>query len=154
MTTAKDALAALGISPEETTAIEEEMKNQSRRDPRICMCGHPMSRHSTDAGVGLCSLPKSTCNCKFPTPALKVGDTRLFLRSTTGPGAEHALTRGIIALALAGKEAEWLVPVECNKCKTTDGKIIPVPLTDAMTVAYDSANRNFLLCEECMLGLR
>lgn len=154
MTTAKDALAALGITDDEVEQFQAEMKQQTRRDPRICMCGHPMSRHSTDAGIGLCALPKSICNCKFPKAALKVGDTRLFLRNTSGPAAEHALTRGMIASASAGKEVEWIIPVECDKCKATEGRIVPVPITDAMTVAYESSNRNVLLCEDCMMGLR
>lgn len=154
MTSAKNALAALGITPEEAEQVKESIKQQTRRDPRICLCGHPMSRHYTDAGVSSCLLPKSDCNCQFPTAALKVGDTRLFLRNTSGPGPEHALTKGIIALTMQNKEAEWLIPIECNKCKATEGRIVPVPITDAMTVAYESAKRNVLLCEDCMMGLR
>lgn len=144
MTTAKDALAALGITEEETEQLQEEMKQQTRRDPRICLCGHPMSRHSINNGIGLCELPKSTCNCKFERPVLRVGDTRLFLRNTTGHGPEHALTRGIVALATAGKEAEWLIPIACDKCGTEEGRIVPMALTD----------RSVLICENCIMEIR
>ena len=155
MTTAKDALAALGITDDEVAQMQQELKQQTRRDSRVCICGYPMSRHDFSAGVGvaLVRLPKSEFTCKSSKAVLKVGDTRLFLRTTTGPGPEHALTKGMVATAMAGKEVEWLVDVECSKCKTTEGRISPVPLTAGLTIAYEASSTNALLCEDCMMGL-
>jgi hypothetical protein len=152
MTKATDALAALGISADEAIQADEMLKEKTKinRDPRICLCGHASNKHLVANGVVMCNPSRMVCPCKNLRPVIEVEDTRKFLRKTTGPGIEHALVRGIAALAKEGKEARWIDTPKCDRCSTTDGKIVPVPITAGKTVAYEPTNHNALLCEKCL----
>lgn len=151
MTSAKDALAAMGISVDEAHEADERLKDRPTRDPRICLCGHAINKHTTPAGVITCQPSRMYCPCKNIRPVVEVEDTRLFLRKTTGPGVGHALVRGISALAQVGKEAKWIEPPCCDRCNTTEGRIVPVPINGASkTVAYEPTGLDALLCEKCM----
>jgi hypothetical protein len=151
MTSAKDALAAMGISAEEAIEADKSQKDRKPRDARVCLCGHGMNRHTLPAGVVYCKPSQLDCDCKNMRAVIEVEDTRLFLRKTNGPGLEHALVRGMSALANVGKEAKWIVPIECDKCKTTEGRIMPAPINKASsTVARESTGYNALLCQTCI----
>jgi hypothetical protein len=151
MTSAKEALAALGITAEEAHEADEKLKDRKPRDPRVCLCGHAINKHTTPAGVITCQPSRMYCPCKNIRPVIEVEDTRLFLRKTTGPGVEHALVRGISALAQVGKEARWLDEIKCDRCNTTEGRIMPVPINGASkTVAYEATGLDALLCDKCM----
>lgn len=65
-------------------------------------------------------------------------------------GVEHALVRGIAALADIGKEAKWIDPPKCDRCQTTEGRIVPCPITEGKQVAYKATGRDALLCDKCM----
>jgi hypothetical protein len=154
MTSARDALAAMGVSVDEAIEADKSQKDRKPRDPRVCLCGHAINRHTTPAGVVYCKPSQLDCDCKKIEAVIEVEDTRLFLRKTNGPGLEHALIRGMSALADAGKEAKWLVPIECAKCKTTEGAIMPAPINiHSSTVANESTGYNALLCQDCIVGL-
>jgi hypothetical protein len=59
----------------------------------------------------------------------------MFLRKSTGPGPEHALTRGIAALAEAGKGCDWLEGAKaCDKCEATGVNVKAVPTNSSGTV--------------------
>jgi hypothetical protein len=150
MSTAKDALAAMGISVDEAHEADERLKDRPTRDPRFCLCGHAINKHTTAAGVITCQPSRMFCPCKNIRAVVEVEDTRLFLRKTTGPGVEHALVRGISALAQVGKEAKWIEPPKCDRCSTTEGQIIPTPMNlHSKTVAYEATGVDALLCTTC-----
>jgi hypothetical protein len=150
MSSAKDALEAMGISAEEAIAADENLKERKQRDSRICLCGHAVNRHLVSSGSVLCTPSRMVCPCKNIRPVLEVDDIRMFLRKTTGPGVEHALVRGMAALAKDGKSARWIEEVACDRCHTTEGRITAVPITAGKTVAYEATGFNALLCESCM----
>lgn len=156
MTSAKDALAALGIDPEEAIAVDQEKTKKSSRDDRICICGHAMSRHKADPYSGLveCIPSRMRCPCQNARPVLIAEDTRLFLRGTSGPKALHALIRGMAALAVADKECSWIETPKCDKCGTEEGPISPVPLTKNLKVASEATATNMLLCNTCLEEVR
>lgn len=150
MTTAKDALAAMGIDFDEAVKADNKLKDRQIRDPRICLCGHAVNKHTVTNGMVLCTPSRMVCPCKSVRAVIEVEDTRKFLRKTTGPGVEHALVRGIAALADNNKEAKWIDPIKCDRCATTEGRIIPCPITEGKQVAYKATGRDALLCTACM----
>lgn len=151
MASAKDALAALGISVEEAREADERLKTKPTRDPRICLCGHAINKHNIVRGEVQCVPSRYWCPCKNMRAVIEVEDTRMFLRKTTGPGVEHALVRGISALAEHGKEVTWIETPTCDRCKTTEGKITPVPINGySSNVAYEATGLDALLCAKCM----
>ena len=156
MTSAKDALAALGIDPTEAIAIEMSRTKKPVRDNRVCICGHAVARHKVDEYSGLmeCKPSRLHCPCTNVRPVLEVEDTRLFLRGTSGPKNEHALVRGMTALAMSGKEAKWIEPPKCDRCDTAQGPIVPVPISKSNKVAYEATPLNAMLCETCLEDIR
>jgi len=134
---------------------EEEAEEKARefegdgynRDGRICICGHPMKRHTEYGGLSTCSPSRLVCPCKKGKPVLEVSDTRVFLRKTRGSGTAHALTQGI--LACKGKhEVKWLVEQRCDRCKS-EGKVSPVPVTQQGIIKDEATGYDVLLCQRC-----
>jgi hypothetical protein len=151
MSDAKDALAAIGINWEEAVEADSKQTERKPRDQRVCLCGHGINRHTDAAGTLLCKPSQIDCKCKKLRPVIEVEDTRLFLRKTNGAGQEHALIRGMSALAKAGKSAKWIEPAMCDRCGKTDGRILPVPLNKAsLTIANEGTGIDALLCTDCM----
>lgn len=150
MTSAKDGLAALGLSVDEAVETDAKLKKKVCRDPRICICGHAVNKHTVVNGIVMCNPSRMNCPCKSVRPVIEVDDTRRFLRKTTGPGYEHALIRGIAALHEIGKGMRWIEPPKCDRCSATEGRIVPVPITAGKTVAYEATGRDALLCEKCL----
>ena len=156
MTSAKDALSSIGIDLSEATKVDKKLTKKPSRDNRICVCGHAMARHKEDEYSGLteCKPSRMYCPCQTPRAVLEVEDIRVFLRQTWGPKAEHALVRGMVALAEADKEAKWIDdPLVCDKCQKK-GSVFPVPLTKNNKVAQEATAKNALLCDECIEELR
>ena len=156
MTSANDALAAMGIDPTEAIAIEQSKTKKVARDNRVCICGHAVARHKTDPYSGLmeCNPSRMHCPCQTIRPVLEVEDTRLFLRGTSGPKNEHALVRGMTALAMSGKDAKWIEQPKCDRCDTGEGPIVPVPITKTNRVAYEATPLNAMLCNNCLEEIR
>lgn len=150
MTSAKDALAALGLSVDEAIETDKKLKQKVARDSRVCLCGHAVNKHTVVNGIVMCTPSRMNCPCKNCRPVIEVDDTRLFLRKTTGPGYEHALVRGIAALHEVGKGMKWIEPPKCDRCSTSEGRIQPVPITTGKTVAYEATGRDALLCDKCL----
>lgn len=153
-----NVLASLGISSSEIEGMKDLLheKNLARkRDNRICICGHPISYHRS----GVCMPAKMVCPCQNAVAVLSCDDTRFFLRKTDGPGALHALTRGIVALTVKGKEAEWIETPICEypECSSPEGtKVIPVPINNTVVpprISYRPMKVNKFLCEECRIKL-
>ena len=146
---AQSALAALGIDLGEAVEMDKALQQRAPRDTRICVCGHGISKHTDEAGRVLCKPSAMDCPCKHIRPVIDVDDTRYFLRNTQGGGAMHALSRGLSALAMAGKNATWLIELKCDRCGTVDEIVTPVPVThEGRARTYDTGYHG-LLCQSC-----
>jgi hypothetical protein len=154
-----NVLSSLDISDTDIAMIEDwvsERKRFTTRDGRICICGHPITYHRS---AEICMPAKMTCPCRMAVPVLKSEDTRFFLRKTDGPGALHALTRGIVASALKEKKVEWIETPACEypDCESPEGvKVIPVPINNTVTpprISYKPMRVNKFLCETCRIRL-
>lgn len=148
MSDARSILASMGLDADEAIATDKRLKTKPRRDPRVCICGHAMNKHVPESGA--CEPTRYKCPCRMATPVLTVDDTRLFLRRSTGPGPEHALTRGIAALAEAGKSCDWIeTGGKCMKCESTEAiRAVPTDST-GMKVIYDHSAFNIMVCVDC-----
>ena len=153
---AKDALAAMGLNLDDVLEVDSTLRTRpQKRDGRICICGHGLTKH-TDYGGGRvsCKPSKMFCPCKQVRAVIDAEDTRPFLRRTQGGGSEHALTRGLAALAASGKEAHWLVDLVCDNCGEFSESIVPVPVTADGRVSgmNDATGYDRLLCPSCRVG--
>jgi hypothetical protein len=134
---------------------EEEAEQQARefesdkydRDGRICICGHPMKRHTSFNGMTTCSPSRLICPCKKSRPVIESSDTRVFLRKTRGSGSSHALAQGILA-ARGKHEITWLIEMKCDKCGA-EGKISPVAVSQAGIIKDEPTGFDVLLCQKC-----
>jgi hypothetical protein len=155
---ANSAIEILGVSTEDAIKADRRITKAGTRDPRVCICGHAVNRHVEQDGVQRCFPSRMTCVCQGIRPVLEVSDTRVFLRKSTGPGVDHALLRGLSALAIKGGEASWIEEPICELCgvDTTTEQIVPVPFTIAGAVCYDDtqlSGKHALLCRPCMREL-
>lgn len=147
-----DPMAAMGISLDEALEADEALRDRPHaRDGRVCICGHGAGRHSLNNGVVWCKPARMDCPCKKLRPVLEVEDTRPFLRKTAGSGPMHALVRGMSAVVAAGKRAEWIVDLKCDKCKS-EGHVVPVPVTRGGLVMSEPTGYDALLCANCRTG--
>jgi hypothetical protein len=145
-------LEKMGLSLEEVLEVDEKLIKDTRRgkkDRRICLCGHPMSRHAEYAGVLSCKPTAMQCPCKKMRPVLEADDVRPFLRKTEGSGAMHALTRGIASAVSTGKMVNWIVDVVCDKCGSTEGGVVPAAVTQTGYLSPSATGFDVLLCGKC-----
>lgn len=150
MQSAKDALAALGMDVDNVLNIDNELRTRpSKRDGRICLCGHGVSKHQIIGGIVVCKPSKMDCPCKKVRAVLDAEDTRPFLRRTQGAGPLHALTRGIAALAASGKDAHWIIDLECDRCHEHSNNLVPVPVTQNGVAVSEPTGFDALLCPAC-----
>jgi hypothetical protein len=147
------ALEAMGISLEEAEQADKSTREVSRRerdrDISVCLCGHGSARHIVVGGAVFCKPSRMECPCKRLRPVLECKDTRKFLRKTTGGGALHALTLGILAHAQEGKPVKWLVELKCDRCGKDDKNVVPVPVTQHGRAVGYATGYDALLCREC-----
>lgn len=150
MSSATDALAALGMTTEEVTAIDSVLRTRpQKRDGRICLCGHGVTKHLVNDGIVTCKPSKMDCPCKKVRPVIDAEDTRPFLRRTQGSGPMHALSRGLAALAVNGKEANWIIDLECDRCHEATNNLVPVPVTSTGFAVTEATGYDALLCATC-----
>ena len=158
------ALAMMGISVEQVQAAEQELKalghvaDDSSKEPKlICLCGHGVTRHSEYNGLVNCSPSRISCPCHAIRPVLQVQDTRLFRMKTFGPGSKHALTRGMVACAIAEKSFNWVIDLKCDTpgCEKmgASAEVVPTPVSSVGQVFQDTSGgrkfKNVLMCKEC-----
>lgn len=148
---ARDPFASLSSSVEE--GKEELDFINTRRggtDSRVCICGHPVSRHKLDPyiGIKLCSPNAQRCPCKRRVAVLKASDLRVFLRSTRGEGWLHALGQGLLAAQEKGVKLNWLMEDVCELCNKS-AKVMPASLNERKKADVNSG-MNYLICDECM----
>lgn len=150
MSSALDALSALGLNKDEVLEIDTALRTRPAvRDGRICLCGHGVGKHVEVGGIVLCKPSKMDCPCKTLRPVIDAEDTRPFLRKTQGGGAMHALTRGLAALAETGKDADWIVDLVCDRCGEENESLAPVPVTKDGRATVAATGYDALLCPTC-----
>lgn len=154
---AEQVLESMGLTLDEVREADETLRGRPKeRDGRICICGHPVNRHTVTSGVVLCKPTRMECPCRKVRPVLDVSDTRAFLRKTAGPGPEHALSRGLRGLTDgrqgaggAERSAEWVVDLECDRCGGNT-RVVPAPVTSSGNVVHEPTGYDALLCAECL----
>jgi hypothetical protein len=139
-----DPMSFFSSSEEEVLeAIEKSEGSPRIRDGRICICGHPHTRHSTYGDVVACNPTRMTCDCKVIRLVAEVSDTRPFLRRTEGPGADHALQKSMKVAKDKNIEVKWLIDSICDKCQTKT-RVDVVPISQNGKKGF-----NVFLCLEC-----
>lgn len=148
-------------------------ERKDRKDRRICICGHSSHVHGhTARGDEICRSQaaggQSQCKCSRHRPVMTVSNKRFFRSVTVGPGAQHALSRGVEKLkaSLEAKKAEdpdaevtlpgyeWLEDPACEMCGGTD-QVFPVAFDDDRNVATcpPMAKHHYFICLKCYSGV-
>lgn len=150
-------LDSFDVDQEKLELIDKAVSQPPRRnDKRICICGHPMSRH--DKETKKCRPARFDCPCKRNHAVLDVPNTRYFLSRSQGSGEKHALTRGIfLARKAMGEDfderAEWLVELNCeNPSCGKPTKLFPILCDTDWYRIYDSDKDqgvSAFYCEDC-----
>ena len=146
-----DAFNYFDFTLEEAKEVNDKLKENGRigRDARICVCGHPIGRHSLNLrGVLECKPSAMNCPCKDERPVIRAGDVRDFLRKTVGGGSLHALGRGLQTAIEKGHDVEWIVEMKCDRCNEV-GPISPIPVTQNGVSAEYATGYDALLCKAC-----
>ena len=147
-----DPMGAFDLSEDEIrNTIERETIRARVRDGRICICGHPLTRHSTYADVVACNPTKMICDCKDIRVVVETSDTRWFLRKTEGSGASHALVKAMQTARDKGADVKWLVDPVCDKPNCGNRDIRPVIVMQEKN--GKSIRNTILLCSECRSSL-
>ena len=150
-------LDAFDVNESDMKLVDEALRQSPRRnDKRICICGHPVSRHNETTKK--CRPSRFDCPCQRLHPVIEVPDTRYFLSRSNGSGEKHALTRGIF-LARKGmgedfdSRASWLVDLICeNPSCGKPTKLFPIRCDTDLFRIYDSDKDKgvtVFYCAEC-----
>lgn len=87
---------------------------------KVCICGHPVSRHElVGTDYARCRLYSTTpCNCAEKARAVlevEPGHTRSFQRKARGKERPHALDAGLAKAVERGAKFSWLT-LTCDSC--------------------------------------
>ena len=142
------------VTMEEAISALDKFDKGREKDSRICICGHHSNRHTEiEGGLIDCKVVKYECSCTVFRPVLKSSNVKPFIRTTTGPGVEHALLKGVAGAVKLGAEIEWLAEPKCDKCQQTS-KVLPVALVPStLRISNIGTRVNQLLCRECLVEL-
>jgi hypothetical protein len=163
---AKWAASGLSGTLDDVVAAEQKQQRRSRGDQRVCKCGHAARAHTGHhgpnnrnhdaleaSGYKKCIPGRQVCPCAEFEPAISVSNAGRFMRKTSGPGSEHALSLGIRSLLADGGTFEWIEGVGCDACKrTVEQGAILVPIAFNPTTLqeqYSPSAINKLVCEDC-----
>jgi hypothetical protein len=171
---ALDALAAMGLDPQEIDTHDKSVVNRLGVDRRICICGHAMDRHKVKSTIGTdnvipilknndttvpfsCTPNAQSCSCRRLIPVLEVSNTKYFLKKTTGSGELHALTRGIRALSkIKDHTMNWLVEPTCLLCGCTGvhERIVPAVFNSDKTLKQTEGSIGYddFICQKCRVA--
>ena len=145
----QDPFAFMDFTLDEAIEADNDMRQRpAERDGRVCLCGHPMARHTSISGLVICKPTRMECPCKNQRAVLEADDVRPFLRKTGGSGPMHALGRGMAAATTKGIKFAWLVEPVCDRCKK-QGPLSPVPVTQRGISTSQATGFDALLCAEC-----
>jgi len=144
----------LDVTLEEAVDALDKFDKGKQKETRICICGHHASRHTEfDDGMVDCKVVKYECSCTKFRPVLKSSLVKPFIRTTSGPGTEHALLKGLAGAVKLGAEIEWLVEPKCDKCEA-EGRVLPAALNpSSLKVSQIGTRVNQMLCRECIVEL-
>ena len=149
MSDEKNPFDYMDFTLDEALAADELLRSKpSERDGRICLCGHPVGRHTIATGITYCKPSRMECPCKSCRPVIESDDVRPFLRKTGGAGRQHALGRGMAAAMEKGIHFEWTIDMECDRCHE-QGRLSPVPVTQNGTATQEATGFDALLCTSC-----
>lgn len=150
---------ALPVSPMSSEAVETYKSNLGKgltartRSREVCACGHSMNCHAFVDGrdVWMCSPARIDCKCTGPKPVLEAENLRLFLKSTTGVGAEHALGKGIVSSLARESAVTWLEEAtRCDVCLEVMEFPIPISIDVATGRVTDtSSSVTKIVCVSC-----
>lgn len=146
------ALAQLGLEVEQ---VDDEIRELERElnSKQVCICGHPMRRHSLLQDRWDCQPARIWCPCSQPIPVLEAEDLRLFQCQTFGWGARHALIQGIRKSDNALRWTRLLANAHCWSCGSKE-VLYPTPLDGNQLPTKQAAPMNALFCEACLLKVR
>lgn len=132
-----------------------------KKDPRICVCGHPARAHSSEGVTAdavekrkynqhVCRYARMACPCAKFIEVVKCDDVRLFTFRTSGIDANHALFKGVSRAKEKDVEFEWsdLSLTACVECGITTGPRHIVALNDRGRVSRDPGAFNVFLCQD------
>tara|TARA_R110000782_G_scaffold112223_2_gene202127 strand:- start:719 stop:1186 length:468 start_codon:yes stop_codon:yes gene_type:complete len=151
-------LDRFGYTEEGLDEVLEAKKAEvaSRRDPRICSCGHPVKFHTVTAYGTSCKPGRLLCPCTGVFAVITVPDTRYFMRKSDGNGKLHALTLGIHSAIKANPDSidkfEWIIDNACGKCGNEEVQLHPTNLTPNGVIVDKAAEFSLLLCDDCRFG--
>jgi len=143
-----EALAATGLDIEKIQAVVEDLKEKRHRDDRVCICGHTVAKHKSSGGFVSCIPSKLVCLCKSVVPVLRSDNIRPFMMKTYGHKEEHALMLGMVKAIELGATIEWIVPMQCSRCKA-ETRVFPVCVTSTGFKTPESVGYDRLICEQC-----
>lgn len=154
-----------GLGPLDLDTLPAPKKAGKIRDGRVCVCGHgagahgPTSREHFDVpldelpkGMVGCSAGRHRCACEEFYPVLETSDVRRFMSKTIGPGADHALARGVATALAAGVSVRWNENIPCGRCHAEGERLLPVAVRvdeRGARVALSTTPHNYLLCGTC-----
>lgn len=154
VTTASDALTALGLDIDEVSENEKNLRERISGDKKLCACGHSEGRHTMASHFVRCEPALLTCPCRTFNPVGTASDTRFFLKNTDGAGHFHALGKGLRLLGKAGGVFTCTVH-QCVKCGT-DAEypdLQPVAVSQRGIILDVPSQFNALICGQCRRGL-
>lgn len=139
-----------------------------RRNGGVCICGHAATAHTEFVPEGTsgvhdaarltpegatCAPSKHVCPCTKYQQVLEAKDVRRFRFATTGPGADHALMKGVVAAFQSEVDLWWDNDVECISCKlgmlTVGAQLAPVAYDKQWFEAKGPTDLNVMICVDC-----
>lgn len=153
----------LGITQADVDRYLEKKKSGSRRDQRVCVCGHSAGSHfdlsgeerpvdNLAVGEAGCQSGKVPCACNQFKWVLTMTNIRSFIQKTTGPDDQHALSKGLASSLARGLRPEWREGIRCFYCKRPPeecGRLIAIAYNERGGEAFRSTPVNQLHCQEC-----
>ena len=140
-----------GIDSQEMQTYMNSIKTGiGNPDRQVCICGHPLSRHTNFGASVSCSFARAFCGCRYPFSVLETQDLRPFAFNTSGMGKKHALSKGLYSLHQIGKSARWIIDLTCFRCHVFSSYVIPVALTPDLRITDSTGEDNAFLCDNCI----
>ena len=149
MSLTENPLSRFNYDEHRAEEIYSDVTSRRKLNREICICGHPMRRHSASEQGTSCLAAKTFCPCTMPIPVLRANDHRYFTKISRGEGAKHALFQGMYASVKAGKEVNWLSEPMCFKCGKEGLLVRPIPLNRLMKISFGAGEMNLLACDIC-----
>lgn len=123
-----------------------EFLYSTKQEPEIaevCSCGHPKRSHSSR-----CKVSGYECGCQGFSLAAYTADARPFYRETHGPGAFHALEKGLRTAATLGIAVEMAITTACSR-GPFHGPAIVVGVSRYNSPSFGKPVKSIMLCQTC-----